>query len=302
MITHIISIDAGGSKTAACIEPLDASLRYDAIGAGASLSHRLQQSCEIIKGLADELVALAKVQPQNCQIVCGAAGAACEQNRHTLKQHLGENWAGISIRSDAQTSLYGAGQGQPLVVIAVGTGSVAMRLNADGSEQMFGGWGFVAGDLGSGAYMGRLAVSRSLVGLEQGLAHSDPLMQAIAQQMGLDIPPKPEARQLILDWLKASGATQYAAIAPIIFDISKTSRLAKTIILQAAQSIEELMDTAQGDHPLQVALIGGLAGKLKPYLSAKYQAMLVEAKGDALDGGLFIARQILQPTNQYNEL
>ncbi|MDQ7050023.1 MAG: BadF/BadG/BcrA/BcrD ATPase family protein [Enterobacterales bacterium] len=298
MITHIISIDAGGSKTAACIEPLDGSARYSATGAAASLSHKLDQSCEIIIGLANELLALAKVKPQQCQIVCGAAGAACEQNRQVLQHHLGAKWAGISIHSDAQTSLYGAGQGQPLVVIAIGTGSVAMRLNSDGSEQMFGGWGFVAGDLGSGACMGRLAVSRSLVGLDQGLAHSDPLMQAIAQQMGVVIPLKLTARQVILDWLKNSGATQYAAIAPRIFDLSKTSRLAKDIILQAAQSIEELIDCAQGINPLKVALIGGLAYKLEPYLSAKYQAMLVAAKGDALDGGLYIARQILRPMGQ----
>jgi len=188
------------------------------------------------------------------------------------------------------------------VVVALGTGSVAMRLNEDGSEQMFGGWGFIAGDLGSGAFMGRLAVTRSLITWEQQKTSGDPLVELVLKQMGLKLGNEANTRQLVLDWLRDAGATDYAAIVPDIFKFETNSPLAQWIIQQATKSVEELIDTAQGKKPLKLALIGGLAQKLAGYLASKYQCQLIAAKGDAVDGGLFIGRQLASEIKQANKV
>ncbi len=296
-IQYLVSIDAGGSKTSAALVSVANQQKWTLSGGGASLSHNFDRAKQRIKDLAFEIVSKADASASECLLVCGAAGAACEENSRRLKGFLGEDWAQVAIESDARTSLYGACQGEPMLVVAVGTGSVAMRLSQDGSEKMFGGYGFESGDLGSGAFIGRLAVTRYLVINEQRetLANTaerlqpDPLVDYLSKLIG-------RQRQSILDWLKPMTAAEYAALAPAVFDFLDTSSLSRWILSQAVASIEELIDIGRGDQDLPVALIGGLANKIAGYLSQEHQSYLVTAKGDAVDGGLFLAEQMLKAT------
>ena len=287
-IEYVIAIDAGGSKTKACLTCLATSENWDLKVGAASLSHDLVLACERIKGIADSLIHQAKVTSDSCIIVCGAAGAGCVENANTLSDYLKKDYPQNTIVSDAQTSLFGAGNGEPILVVAVGTGSVAMRLDENGNEKMFGGWGFVAGDLGSGADMGKQLIARLLVQFDKASNSLEPLLQNALESLQLS----EVNRQGLLNWLKKATPTHFAAIAPLLFEY-KESETANKIIETAAKSVDELIAISQPEKKLPVAIIGGLSHVIKPYLSLESPKYLIEAKGDALDGALFLAKQEL---------
>lgn len=295
-IKYAIAIDAGGSKTEARLTCLTTNKSWQLKVGAASLSHDLTLACERIKGIADSLVQQAKkqqenIESRNCIIACGAAGAGCYKNSQMLSHYLKNDYPQNYIISDAKTSLFGAGNGQAILVVAIGTGSVAMRLDDKGHEKMFGGWGFIAGDLGSGSDMGKQLVTRMLVQLDQSPDHLEPLLQRTLESLGLVNDKKLALevdRQDLLNWLKNATPTSYAAIAPLLFEY-RESNTAKRIIRSAAQSINELIEISQPDALLPVAIIGGLAKAITPYLSDNIQQNIIQAKGDALDGALYLA-------------
>jgi glucosamine kinase len=291
-IKYAIAIDAGGTKTKARLTSLITDKAWDLKVGAASLSHNLVLACEQIKAVADRLVVKAgNVNSNECYLVCGAAGAGCDKNVKELSDYLKKDYPNHSIVSDAKTSLLGAGNGQPMLVVSLGTGSVAMRLEENGDEAMFGGWGFIAGDLGSGADMGKQLVSRLLVVVDEIVINNnrsilEPLFKDLLESMALE----KINRQYILNWLKNATATNYAAIAPLLFK-HKKSQMAKNIIEKVASSIDELIAISQPEKQLPVAIIGGFSKSIKPYLSLVTQSQLVEVKGDALDGAFFLAKK-----------
>jgi glucosamine kinase len=293
MGAYIIAIDAGGTKTKAAIKNTDNSIYYELIAAGASLSQDLPKAKLTIKKLVDQLADKVKVKLRDCVLVCGAAGAGCSQNVASLSHFLGEQYIAKLITSDARTSLYGAGQGKPIIIVAVGTGSVAMKLAHKGEETMIGGWGFAAGDLGSGAEIGRQLVCRSLVEFDKinatsnVLEFSDPIVAQILNQIG-------SQRQAILDWLKVATASDYAKFAPLAFVGYSKSNIAKKVIDCAAKDIQQLVDSYQQEQNLPVAIIGGLSEQISRYISPKLQRRLIKAKGNALDGAFYLGYQLLK--------
>lgn len=72
----------------------------------------------------------------------------------------------VALASDMTTAHVGALAGDDGVVVAAGTGSVALGVAADGSWAGVGGWGFLLGDEGSGYAIGR-------AGLVSALHHHD---------------------------------------------------------------------------------------------------------------------------------
>jgi glucosamine kinase len=287
MCPHIIAIDAGGSKTKAVIKNTETLQTFELNAGGASLSHDLSRACLTINKLAEQLVAKADVALSDCVLVCGAAGAGCENNVETLSSYLSSDFLGKLITTDAQTSLYGVGKGTPIIVVAVGTGSVAMKLDEKGQETMIGGWGFIAGDLGSGAEIGRQIVTRVLVEFDKDNSEFDPIINEVINLIG-------DQRQSILDWLKAASASDYAKLAPVAFAGYMRSKIAKETIHAAAKDIEELVDSFSNDQHLPVAIIGGLSNQIKLHLSEKLQQRLIEPKGHAVDGALYLGEQILK--------
>ncbi len=286
MSTHLIAIDAGGSKTKAAIKNLDTQETIELNAGGASLSHDFQRACATIKKLIEQLSIKANVSLSDCVLVCGAAGAGCQNNVDKLNEHLGEQLLDKLITTDAKTSLYGAGGGEPMIVVAVGTGSVATKLDRQGHESMIGGWGFIAGDLGSGAEIGRQIITKVLVAFDKCQTSHDPIVQQVLGVIG-------DNRQAILDWLKSATASDYATLAPIAFAGYQQSQIARQVIQQAALDLQELIESFSDDLDLPVGIIGGLSGQIKLHLSEKIQKRLVAPKGNAIDGAFYLAEQLI---------
>jgi len=93
-------------------------------------------------------------------IWCGLAGSHQQKEKTKFLNKLPKSMS-CHIINDGHAQLLGCAQGSsPFACLSIGTGSVLNYLDHSGQHFMQGGWGFPAGDEGSGAWIGIRAVSR----------------------------------------------------------------------------------------------------------------------------------------------
>ena len=287
----ILGIDAGGTKTEGLLRCQITGTSWTFKSGPGSLTNDFSAACENIKEVARQLLLSGDCDTKDTILVCGAAGANTDLAKTRLIKDLeAMNFKQLVVTTDAQTSLYGAGNGEPIIVVALGTGSVAMRLDERGQQKQFGGWGFAAGDLGSGADIGRELVRSILNKFDEDEFVPDELTAEVLKIIGDD-------QQSILNWLNNVTPSKFAALTPLVSNSINQSNLAKTILQKAATEIERLICAAQTKENLSVCIIGGLAAVIIPMLSSEMRAQIVPAKGSAIDGALYLAELLGEQTN-----
>ena len=156
-ITHVLAIDGGGTGTRAELRSLDGTLLGRAetgpgnlfqnrAGALAATLAAWQASCAAA-GIAPDLLA-----PTTC-LSAGYAGLSAPGAEADLRAACAA-FSSVKLSSDAYTALIGAFEGGPGALMVIGTGTAGCVLDAAGKVRQCGGWGFPAGDGGSGAWMG----------------------------------------------------------------------------------------------------------------------------------------------------
>jgi glucosamine kinase len=67
--------------------------------------------------------------------------------------------------------------------------------------------------------------------------------------------------------------------------------VARRIVREAAEHIDELVRRLSDSGASRIALLGGLATSMQPWLAPDVQRRLVPVEGDAVDGALHLARR-----------
>ncbi len=67
--------------------------------------------------------------------------------------------------------------------------------------------------------------------------------------------------------------------------------VARRIVRDAAEQIDDLVRRLSEHGASRIALLGGLASSMQPWLAPDVQRRLVPVEGDALDGALHLARR-----------
>src|SRR5919206_589441 len=157
----VVGVDGGGTKTEAVI--MDANqqvigdglagpsnpLRVGISGAAAAVREAIDSACAAAKLRRGDLIA--------AQI--GLAGARRRELRERMRETLTPLGIGtIEVVTDAEIALYGATNGAPGLVLIAGTGSICCGRSTRGKRTCAGGWGPLAGDEGSGAWLARRAL------------------------------------------------------------------------------------------------------------------------------------------------
>ncbi|MBX3132680.1 MAG: hypothetical protein KF689_04760 [Gemmatimonadaceae bacterium] len=163
MAQYVVGVDGGGSKTHVIVATQRgkelASVTGDAsaVTPGGAIA-----SAEVIADLVREALTQAEITERPQQLVAGVAGTGREKEQKALlralrNQSLAEE---VDVVPDAEVALADAfgPEGAGILLIA-GTGSVAFGRGPTGTLRRCGGWGPVAGDEGSGAWIGRRALS-----------------------------------------------------------------------------------------------------------------------------------------------
>ncbi|MBU2070761.1 MAG: ATPase [Gammaproteobacteria bacterium] len=287
----ILTLDGGGSKTLARLTNSATGQQWQQQAGPASLTNDFDLALSNIRQLSQALCQQAAVTSQQLVAVMGLAGAGNPQQHQQAMQLLQDDYQQLLITTDARTSLYGANLGQPVLVVALGTGSVAMRLLANGNEQQIGGWGFNIGDEGGGAWLGKQVVRELLWQVDSLSGVQSPLLKAVAQHIG-------DSAERLLPWLKNASPTDFAEFAPLVFQFASQCPLALMLRQRHIDAVEQLLWQALEQFSLPVVLLGGLAKDTLPLLSAACQPLVQQAKGSALDGGLLLAQQLISNVSE----
>lgn len=184
------------------------------------------------------------------------------------------------IDSDVTIAHLGAHGGAAGGVLIVGTGSIGLAV-VDGHRTVVGGQGPDISDEGSGAWIGREAVRRTLWVLD-GRSPRSSLAEHIAPIIG--------GTSGAADWAKGARPADYARLAPKVIEAAEENdQAARTIILEATQHLSSMARRLTAAGAEKLCILGGLAFFFAPKL-ATLGLPIAEPKGDALDGALMLAR------------
>ncbi len=280
----LIGIDGGGSGTRVVLGDARGRELAQAAGAPSGLGLGVERAWEAITaGCADAIASVgATLDWSRCVLGCGLAGV---NNRDWLSAFRARApaLAGLAIESDAYTTLLGAHGGAQGVIVALGTGSVAAALGADGECRIVSGYGFPSGDEASGAWLGVRAIVHAQHALD-GRGPNDDLVQALLAHTGA------HDRDGLVVWLCEANQTAYARLAPIVI-AHRTHPFAARLLGEAGAEVGKMIAALDPSASLPIALCGGLGAPLREYVPQIYQARLREPLADSAHGGLRLAQR-----------
>jgi glucosamine kinase len=185
------------------------------------------------------------------------------------------------LMSDGYAALIGAGSGAPCSLIIIGTGIAGHRLYANGLSIQRDAWGWIAGDRGSGSWIGQKALRHCLAALD-GVVPQDALSRAVLSAIG-------GVEKLRGGWMRDLGPERLAALAPMVLEQADVGdKAARRIRDRAVEHLAALIGVIAGPNaPLYAA--GGLVAPLRALISQKAGPPILEPQGDALTGCWLVA-------------
>ncbi|MDA1098868.1 MAG: N-acetylglucosamine kinase [Proteobacteria bacterium] len=214
----------------------------------------------------------------------GLAGLSLAREQKKLAA-FAHPFATFRAETDAYAACLGAHDGADGGVVIAGTGSCGLAMVA-GRIYTVSGWGFAISDQGSGGALGRAA-------LRQALSEHDGILPAspLGRRIMAHFQNRPEAMFL---WSESATPGDYATFAPWVFDTAGDGDAgdagARTLVRQTAAEIAQLIAALGAKGAPGIALTGGLAGPIRPWLPEYALRLLTVAKHDPLHGALMLAR------------
>ena len=232
----VVGVDGGGTKTRVLLADLDGRALARVEGpATALVPGEERASAEIIIALVQE--ALASVErresrPATC--VVGVAGGGQERAAQALWSALASSRLAddVNVISDAEIALDDAFGDSAGVLLVSGTGSVAFARAPDGRIERCGGWGPFMGDEGSGAWIGRRALS-VVTAAQDGREPDTALIGAVLTALEV------ESLEQIIPWAAEATPGEFATLAPIVVQVASQGDLRANALVSLA--VEELV-------------------------------------------------------------
>lgn len=297
----VVGVDAGGSKTRVIVAASSGEYLAGVSGEGAAMTPGCaEHSADIITHLVEAaLASISRTGTLPRVVFAGVAGTGREAEQVALQRELTSRdiAAEVTVDTDAAVALWDAFGDRPGILLISGTGSIAYGRSPAGMLARCGGWGFTFGDEGSGAWIGRRALS-VVAAAHDGREPETALTGAILTAAQVD-----SVEQLI-PWAMAADRETLAALAPSVLAIAMQEDVRANSIVDTA--VEELVlhvralarllfidDRASFD----VALTGGMLGKAsllrkrleKRLRSAVPGASVSHAEVDGARGALKLA-------------
>tara|TARA_R110002153_G_scaffold124543_9_gene271024 strand:- start:2116 stop:3006 length:891 start_codon:yes stop_codon:yes gene_type:complete len=280
-----LGIDGGGTKCKARLEDAQGNLLAEATSGPANAARHLAGSVAAVLEASGKAIAIANIKGLTLNQIhagIGLAGINIPQVKQAfLKQSL--PFASWQITTDLHIACLGAHLGLDGAIVIVGTGSSGIAIH-NGQQLEVGGHGFVVGDKGSGAWLGKMAISHCLETLD-GITPNNPLCEQVMSSLNCD-----NAYDLVSLTLEAKPVF-YASIAPLILQLAASQQEdALLLVNQAATYINKICQRLLNGNRDRLSLIGGITQPLMPYLDSQLQAIIQPAIATPEQGAILYSK------------
>jgi len=284
----ILGVDGGGTQSRARLCAYSGKLLAEAVSGPANLRLGIEASFSSVLDAAGQCLANDGVGHKSLArvVACLALAGASEPGHLDAARRYRHPFRAAVITTDAHAACIGAHGGRDGGVIIAGTGAVAWAL-LKGKSYRIGGWGLPISDEGSGSWVGSEALRRVLWAQDGRIAWT-PLLRALFAEFTDD----PHA---IVAWTAEASPREFGAFAPRVADFARTDDSVAIELMQAAAAhIDTLAARLIALEVPRLALAGGFAGVLRPWLAPQTKSRLVEPMGDAVQGAVTLARSAAQ--------
>ncbi|WP_051332605.1 BadF/BadG/BcrA/BcrD ATPase family protein [Cucumibacter marinus] len=258
---HHFCLDIGGTNTRGALFHPDGQELARAKGPGGALSLGVDQAETSIRSVWRDIsgrIGSQAPDPGDVAVLAGIAGFNFRDRARQLCDRLAD-FADTELVSDGYGALIAATNGRPGAMIAVGTGVAAMRLYEDGHSAFLSGWGFPAGDLGSGAWIGLRVMSDTLKRLDGSPVRPQPaprFTQAVLDLTGRSVPE-------LIDWHTGARPADLARLAPLVVEgAAAGDAYCRSVLDGAAREIADAGLALYPEGRGTIFLTGGLGASL----------------------------------------
>ena len=279
-----LGVDGGGTRCRARLVDASGKILGEGSAGPANIRFGIEPSFAAVLEASVHCLETAGLAYGNLEesVACLALAGATEPtelaNARAQKLPFGQTL----ITTDAHAACVGAHGGRDGGILIVGTGTVGWAM-VRGRNYRVGGWGLPVSDEGSGAWLGSEALRRVLWAHDGRIAWTD-LLRAVFAEFHDD----PHA---IVRWATHARPGEFGKFAPLIVEHAALGDpAARELLSAAAHHLDELAIRLLASGAERIALMGGLAPHVEPWLAAETREHLVAAKGDALAGALRLAQ------------
>ena len=280
-----VGVDGGGTGCRARIEDAQGSLLGTGIAGPAALRIGVDRALVEVEKACRAALEEAGLGSNTLSSVHAAVGLAGVGRKGALEELdlRPHPFRSVVYAHDATIACIGAHGARDGGIVIIGTGSVGYAV-VGGREVRVGGYGFPISDEGSGADLGLHAIRLALRAYDE---------RAVGTSLTRDVMMRFHNDPFeAVAWMDHATATDYATFAPLVMRHADSGDpVARRIIRDAAEQIDELVRRLSEFGASRVALLGGLATSMQPWLAPDVQRRLVPVEGDAVDGALHLARR-----------
>lgn len=274
----VLGIDGGGSGCRAAVADGTGRVLGRGSGGPANINSDLDGAAASILAATDEALAGLDARPEQLTAVLGLAGGTISAASSALADRL--PFARLRIVNDAVTAARGALGTADGILAAMGTGSV-FAVQRGGMLRQLGGRGFLLGDEGSGAVLGRSLLAQAMRAAD-GFSPMTPLLAALLDEFG--------GIEGIIGFGNRARPADFARLAPRMLETDDPA--ARSLVDAAVAGLREQLAVLQQGERLDVVFTGGLG----PHYAARLAGVWPQrpAQGSGVDGALAMARDLSQ--------
>lgn len=281
-MNFVIGVDGGGTGCRAAVASLDGRVMAMATGGAANILSDRAGALANIRSAIEAALAAAGLNGEALQhsgVLLGLAGSNVGDTSAFITASLPA--ARVEVVSDGLIALEGALGNRDGAVAILGTGSIFFARQGE-VVRSYGGWGFVIGDFGSGASLGRAALAAALLAYDR-IISSSPLTDRLLSEFGGSPGP-------MVEFARAAAPGDFGRFAPAVFSAAEAGdAVALDIVGKAAASVDLAFDRIVADGAERIALLGGLASLYPAYLAERHRSRLVQPADTALAGAVALA-------------